>query len=67
MTCPYCGGLSHIVNTKKGTDYTVRRYMCYDCKKGFFTEESDVNDERGRFLMRECKEKQEKTRISEGE
>lgn len=44
MTCPVCGGNSHIIDVKKDIDVVCRKRQCYECKFFFYTEEVEVKD-----------------------
>ena len=43
MTCPYCGGPTSIVDSRKNEDSVIRRRECKKCGKRFKTIEIDYD------------------------
>lgn len=43
MTCPVCGGKTHIVDSRSDGETVRRRRECLECKHRFTTKEIDVN------------------------
>lgn len=41
MTCPVCGGVTNVVDSRKATDHVVRKRKCYECGYEFRTIETD--------------------------
>lgn len=41
MTCPICGGETHIINSRPSEDSVRRRRECTECKHRFSTVEID--------------------------
>ncbi len=60
MTCPYCEAKALVKQTKHADDYTVRLYRCTVCQSRFYTEESDIDFDRGIDLVLECSKNEKK-------
>ena len=43
MTCPNCGGETHVVDSRTNEDSTRRRRECVECKSRFSTVEIDAD------------------------
>lgn len=43
MTCPICGGKTHMVDTRPTEDSVKRRRECVECKHRFSTVEIDAD------------------------
>jgi transcriptional regulator NrdR family protein len=43
MTCPVCGGDTHILDSRPSEDSTKRRRECLECMYRFSTVEIDVD------------------------
>lgn len=50
MECPNCGNVkTKIIETRKVEMNTYRQHLCLNCKNRFYTEESIIDNEEGRF------------------
>lgn len=43
MTCPVCGGKTHIINSRSDGETVRRRRECKDCGRRFTTREIDID------------------------
>ena len=63
MTCPVCGGNSHIIDVEKDIDVVCRKRQCYECKYMFYTEEVEVKEHKIFTKLKRERKKERRVRM----
>ena len=51
MNCPVCGGNTAVKGCADDVDSVIRRRVCVNCGEVFYTEEVDMDFEKGKKLL----------------
>ena len=57
MNCPYCNGPAQVIQTEKDIDVVIRKKRCKVCNSRFYTQEIDIDINKGKALFNEIHKK----------